>query len=136
MWLLRYEQRPWTLNAERTWHHHKRAKFVKEWRDAFCELAQTIQIPKLETFSVVATPYLEGRGRIQDVAGCIPAVKAAIDGLVDAGIVPDDGPKYLLSMSFRAPVVKQGNALELVVFPGDVHAAIGRLPGVGSSMDH
>ena len=42
-------------------------------------------------------------GRLQDVAACNPAVKAGIDGLVDAGIIVDDSPEYLKSIKFFAP---------------------------------
>jgi hypothetical protein len=52
---------------------------------------------------------------LQDVAACNPAVKAAIDGLVDAGIVPDDSPAYLRSVEFLAPM-KGRDALTLYVY--------------------
>ena len=45
-WTLFYDVRPdFTLNKERGVHHMKRAKIVKEWRDAYCELAQNEMIP-------------------------------------------------------------------------------------------
>lgn len=102
-WTLWYPSRPFTTNTERTWHHHQRAKIVKEWREAFWALAKEAKIPRLTKFGVVVTPVLSGRGRTQDVAGCHPAAKAAIDGLVDAGIVPDDSPTYLRWILFQAP---------------------------------
>lgn len=39
-------------------------------------------------------------GRRQDVGACAPAVKAVIDGLVDAGWIADDGPKWVRSVTY------------------------------------
>ncbi len=59
---------------------------------------------------------LSGRQRSQqDVGACFPAAKAAIDGLVGAGVIPDDTPDHVITLTFRAPVVGQGDGLELVV---------------------
>lgn len=108
-WILFYGERPWTLNAERTWHHHKRAKYVKEWRDAFCEEATKLNIPKLDIISIEAMPILPTR-RLQDCANCFPAVKAAIDGLVDAEVIEDDNPNFISSIKFYSPEYVKGVA--------------------------
>lgn len=105
-WTLRYNERPWTTNAERTWHHMKRAEIVKTWRNAYFYLTKEAGIPKLDCIDVEATPYLNGPGRNQDVAACNPAVKAALDGMVDAGVLPDDSPTYVRSIKFNRPVLK------------------------------
>lgn len=108
-WILFYGERPWTLNAERTWHYHKRAKIVKEWRDAFCEEASRLGIPVLDRVSVEALPILPTR-RLQDPANCFPAVKAAIDGLVDAKVIEDDNPNFIDSIKFYSPSYVKGVA--------------------------
>lgn len=113
-WTLTYPSRPWTLNTERTWHHHKRAKFVKEWREAFCLLAIAQRVPSVTAIEVVATPLLSGRGRTQDVGACFPAVKAAVDGLVDAGVIPEDNPTYVKMLAFCSPE-KGENSLRLLI---------------------
>lgn len=79
-----------------------RAKRVKEWRGAFYWLAKNAGIPQLEWMKVIAEPWQRG-GVLQDVAACNPAVKAAIDGLVDAGVIPDDKPEFLHSVEFLQP---------------------------------
>lgn len=118
-WELFYPVRPWTLNTERTWHHHKRATFVKEWREAFWLLAKEAKVPHMERIAVVVTPFLDGRGRTQDVGGCFPAAKAAIDGLVDAGVIDEDDPKHVRMLAFRAPVRATPAGLRLVVMEAD-----------------
>ena len=40
---------------------------------------------------------------MQDVAACVPAVKAAIDGLVDAKVLIDDAPQHLKAIVFKQP---------------------------------
>lgn len=112
---LRFDERPWTSNTERRWHHHQRAEAVRRWRAAFALLAREARLGHLDAVHVTVTPFLATRRGMQDVAGCFPATKAAIDGLVDAGVLADDGPDQLLSLTFRAPVVGEGDALELVV---------------------
>jgi hypothetical protein len=99
---LKYEARPWTLNEERAGHRYQRASRTKKWRRVFCDLAKSAATPCLTNCTVTATPY-QLRGRMQDVAACVPAVKAAIDGLVDAGVLVDDSPKYLHAIVFNQP---------------------------------
>lgn len=113
-WEIEFNQRPWTTNKERTEHHMTRAKRVKEWREAFAWLAKAQRIPHLESARITAKPWQKG-GVLQDVAACNPAVKAAIDGLVDAGVLTDDSPKYLTSIEFYAPE-KGKDALTLMVY--------------------
>lgn len=112
-WTLRYEERPWSLNQERSWHYHQRAKIVKQWREAYCALALDAGIPHLNGITVVATPIL--RGRIQDIGNCFPAAKAAVDGLIDAGVLTDDTPEYFHLLSFRHPVKSKTDALDLFI---------------------
>ena len=116
---LTHEERPdFTLNKERTVHHMKRAKIVKEWRAAFCDLAQEAMLPRLEAIEVVAQPHVLNARYRQDVAACFPVVKAAIDGLVDAGVLIDDNAKVVLKLTFLAPKFGR-DALELTVIPVD-----------------
>lgn len=114
-WRLRFDERPWTSNTERRWHHHQRADAVRRWRAAFALLAREARMPSIEAVEVTVTPFLANRRGLQDVAGCYPAAKAAIDGLVDAGVLVDDTPERLRSLTFLAPIIGQGDALELVV---------------------
>jgi crossover junction endodeoxyribonuclease RusA len=112
LYRLEFSKRPWTTNAERNGNHWERARLVKEWRTAFHVLAMEAKIPPLKWMAVTAEPFTTGRGRYQDVAACNPAVKAAIDGIVDAGVLPDDSAKYLTSLTFITPKHEK-NALVL-----------------------
>lgn len=63
--------------------------------------------------SVTVEPHQKG-GRLQDVGACHPSVKAAIDGIVDAGILPDDSSQYLRSLIYLPPV-NDKNSLVLYI---------------------
>ena len=99
---LELEARPWTTNAERAGNRWASAELVKTWRTAFELLAKSERIPAMAWISVTAEPHQKG-GRLQDVGACNPAVKAAIDGIVDAGVLPDDSPQYMKSLIFLPP---------------------------------
>ena len=110
---LEFTQRPWTTNGERASNRWARAEMVKEWRQAFHLLAKSSAIPPLSWMSVTVEPHQKG-GRLQDVGACNPAAKAAIDGIVDAGVLPDDSPKYMKSLIFLPPH-NDRNALVLYI---------------------
>jgi crossover junction endodeoxyribonuclease RusA len=110
---LEFNQRPWTTNAERAGNRWERAKLTKEWRSAFHLLAKSNEIPEMSWISVTVEPHQKG-GRSQDVGACNPAVKAAIDGLVDAGILPDDSPEFVRSLVFLPPQ-KDKNSLVIYI---------------------
>lgn len=112
-WVLEYNTRPWTTNAERRMTKWERAALTKDWRGAFYWLAKAKRIPSLASVTIDAIP-LQARGPLQDTAACNPAVKAAIDGLVDAGVIPDDSGRHVLSITFH-PADKDHDALLLVI---------------------
>jgi hypothetical protein len=60
------------------------------------------------------------RHPVADTGACYPAVKAAIDGLVDAGVLPGDTGTHVPSITFLAPIrvgKDQQESLTLVVEP-------------------
>jgi|TARA_B100001250_G_C19817272_1_gene799343 hypothetical protein len=114
-WILEDNELPWTANAERSWHYHKRATKVRETREKWAWIAKASKVPKLKRISIIATPLKSSRRAMPDVAACYPAVKAAIDGLVDAEIVADDDPFHVIRITFNAPKVCSENGLRLEI---------------------
>ena len=113
MFHLTYEKRPLTTNAERSGNRWGRASHVKEWREAYAWLARRQRIPRMEWINVTAQPF-QKRGRLQDTAACNPSVKAAIDGLVDAGVVPDDTGDFVREIRFL-PCKRGDDSLTLII---------------------
>ena len=107
--------RPWTTNAERTWHYRKRAKVVKDTRERWVILTRQAAVPRLEKIRVDVVPLAKDRRWRPDVGACYPAVKAAIDGMVDAGVIVDDNPEHLSSITFHSVQVCGRDGLRLVV---------------------
>lgn len=118
---LRYDERPWTANAARSAAHWSTvARKTAKWRAAWRAIGIANGVQDVGPCIITVTPYLrDGRGK-QDVAGCFPAAKAAIDGLCDVGAWPDDDPAYVTELRFRPPVRGQGDGLELRIEPVDV----------------
>ena len=104
-WQLTYHARPWSLNVERQGNRWKRAEMIREWREAFRVLALDEHIPPLTTLQVHAHPFYRTARSLPDTAACVGSVKAAIDGLVDAGVIEEDGPDIVRTVTFHAPVV-------------------------------
>lgn len=96
-----YERRPWSVNEQVRWHWSRRASTVNEWRMAFGLLARQSRIPRLQGITVAARTQTSGR--LYDAGNDYYAVKAAVDGLVDAGVIPNDTPRYLHSLTLHAP---------------------------------
>lgn len=110
---LEYPARPWTTNAERRGNRYQRAALTKEWREAFYLLAKQRQIPSMWKIAITAEPW-QARGVLADTAACNPAVKAAIDGLVDAGVIPDDSSEYIARITFL-PTQRGRDALIITI---------------------
>lgn len=121
-WQLEYRARPFTVNYiyGRVSRHQQRNDLVQEWRDAFRLLALEQKIPQLDAIQVFAWPLLRDR-RVQDVGACYLAVKAAIDGLEDAGVILDDDPRYVRLIAMGPPVMQAPyDALRMVITETDV----------------
>lgn len=95
----------WTANKERTMHYYTKAKKVKEWRTATCVAAKARKIPKMKAIEARFIPHKRNRQGMADVGGHFPVAKAMIDGLVDAGILIEDGPDTVRRLIFEAPVI-------------------------------
>ena len=115
---LRIPGRPMTLNNERKLNRFARAAHVKEVRELVSVLAMVEwgNRPPVVKVLISAVPMLKHK-RKQDTGGCFPAVKAAIDGLVDAGVLIEDGPDVVKCLVMEAPLLGEpADALELSVW--------------------
>lgn len=118
-WVLEFGKKPLNTNAERRGNRFQRADHVKEWRAAFYWLCKQQQIPRMAWLDVTAQPF-QSRGRLADTAACNPSVKAAIDGIVDAGVVPDDTGDFVRRITFL-PTQRGADKL-IVTIEGEMYA--------------
>jgi crossover junction endodeoxyribonuclease RusA len=110
-----FNSKPILTNQERKGSRWDRAANTKKWREAFCILARNQKIPKMLWIEVLVQPT-QSKGVLQDVGACMPSAKAAIDGIVDAGVLPDDSSEYVRSIKFLKPL--RGSDSLSVTFTG------------------
>lgn len=99
---------PWTkppLTANQRMHWAKRAKLTREVRSTAAILARRHKAPTTD-YLVVTLHYQPRDRRRRDSLNLYPIVKACVDGLVDAGLVPDDDTTYV---STPEPIIHPPN---------------------------
>jgi crossover junction endodeoxyribonuclease RusA len=115
-WTIEHLERPLTMNKYRTLHYHPRADYDARIRGEIAWLAKSARMPRnLDGILVTAHPIVRRGTTLPDVGACFPTVKAAIDGLVDIGVIPDDKPDHLRGLVFVAPTRGDHDALVLIV---------------------
>lgn len=88
------------LNANDRVHWAKKARITRQLRDTACWLARHQKIPTLRCARIIAE-YRPPDRRRRDPANWSPSAKAAVDGLVDAGVLPDDDARHLVGPDMR-----------------------------------
>jgi crossover junction endodeoxyribonuclease RusA len=98
-----YPSPPITANQRHHWR--KKAALTKQVRAATYLLAKNAQVPAMGRCEVRLAWYVATKHR-RDADNVVPTLKAMCDGLVDAGIVPDDTPAEMVK--FMPEVVYLG----------------------------
>ena len=101
---------PLTTNRERTLNRYERAKIVKEWRTAAWVWAIHHHVPAFE-WATIEVEIHQARGVLADIGSHWPTVKAVVDGLVDAKVLPNDTPKHLRGYAQHPPQRAKANAV-------------------------
>jgi hypothetical protein len=81
----------------------KQYRITKPIKDAAIVLARAAKIPHLNRVTIVAEfrPPTGRRRVVREVHNLGPSAKAAIDGLVKAGVLTDDSDRYVADVSFK-----------------------------------
>lgn len=95
----------WSVN-ERI-HHMTRAKRVKTARDDTATLTRNVMrtdklAPLTEPVHAEFLPF-QNPGVMADTANHLFPCKAVLDGIVEAGLLVDDNPQWVLSQRFWPP---------------------------------
>ena len=88
------EQRPLTLNGQRR-NPYVHARAVKHLRRLTWALACNARIPRLGRVQV-ELHYAPRDKRRRDPMNLVATLKPCEDGVVDAGVIPDDTPEFSL----------------------------------------
>lgn len=100
------------MNLNDRMHWRTRHRITKETREMAATLARSAKVPKLETAHIVVVLHPHDKRR-RDPHNWAPSAKAAIDGITDAGVLPDDDSKHLLSLRFEIGDPVKHNQLAL-----------------------
>lgn len=114
--------RPPTTNKHRTLHHHQRARVDAEWREAGAMAARIAMVPKLGSVRVTCWGRYPDRRALPDPDGVAPALKAVLDGIVEAGVLVDDRFPFVQAVTYEAPRVVKGEPAGLVVELAEVES--------------
>lgn len=82
------------LSANDRRHWRSRAQITRQWRKAAWAYAVQAKTPALTSAGFVIT-FTHPTLRRRDASNLHPTVKAIIDGLVDAGVLPDDDDAHV-----------------------------------------
>jgi len=110
------------LNANQRLHWAERNKRTQHWRELAAWQAKAAKVPHWQRAHILAE-FSFGNNIRRDVGNLNPTIKAAVDGLVDAGLLPDDDDKHLEGPDLRR-VERSGLALVRLVVT-DLGAALG-----------
>lgn len=105
--------RPLTINRVASMHRQAWAKHTAQSRGDWALVATAMRVPHIERCTIIATPLHANHASPQDIAACAPEVKAAIDGLRDAGVLDDDTADIVTRITFEPPRICGHNGLEL-----------------------
>ena len=115
---LPYEKPPLTANDRPHWS--RRHRLTRMMRSDAHTLAKAAKLPTDCQRVTVGLHYRPKTNRRRDPSNLMPVQKAALDGLVDYGLVPDDCPPYVTELMPQVhPAVKgEPGALWLTVLIG------------------
>lgn len=98
---------PWVrppLSANQRLHWGTCARLARDIRTTTAWLARAAQIPAAAHLGVTLV-WAPGDRRRRDVDNLVPTLKPCCDGLVDAGVVADDTPRW---MTKHMPLILDG----------------------------
>ena len=108
--------RPLWLNANDRTHWRRRHHLTRIWRTKTYTHARNAGIPRLDRAHITATVHRARGGRF-DPSNWADTAKAAVDGLVDAGVFDDDDHTRVTGPDMRAGDPRPEPCLVLTITP-------------------
>jgi len=106
----------WLRSNDRR-HFHAAAAITKKWRETTAWRARQARLPHIDAPVHITAVIHRADRRKADAPNSWPSVKAAIDGLVDAGVLTDDDDAHVLSTTFQPGEIVHGSQLTLIIRP-------------------
>lgn len=89
------------LNLNQRMHWAKKAQLTKHWRRLALVNAMAADLPRNLDRVHITAHVTKPTNRAYDVHNLLPTLKAAVDGLVDYGLIPDDTNAHLVGPDLR-----------------------------------
>jgi len=122
VWLER-DKMPLTLNVGRKAGVWGPRRELADWRAwAHRKAIDDGYPPLLGRVTVTVTHLRKTRASLPDLGAPMWALKGALDGIVDASVLPDDGPSIVTRLTFEVPEVVGYHGLRIVIREIEQHA--------------
>lgn len=105
--------RPHTSNLERKLNHFALSKIHASWKAAGTQAARISRLRDLPPCIVSFQGRYPG-GTLPDTGAIAPTGKCIIDGLVDAGVWPDDKAEWVTEERYLPPIKAPGQPAVIV----------------------
>ena len=109
---------PW-INANARDHWTKKGRLTRSWRSASAAWAKHQKLRPVTQPVVIVATVVKTNSRRFDVENLAPTVKAAIDGLRDSGVLPEDDTRWVTEVRLRAGDPERAASLSLLITPAD-----------------
>ncbi len=111
--MLPYRRPPLRPNDRKHWA--EKSRLTREMRTTATRSAKAAKVPPLGKSAVFVT-WFPPDARRRDANSLALLAKASIDGLVDAGIWPDDDPANVASETYRiGPIARRNPHIEITI---------------------
>lgn len=89
------------INLNSRMHWAPKAEMTRAWRTAAHVAASKAKLPKGLQRVHIVVHIIKPTSREYDAHNLLPTMKAAVDGLVDYGLIPDDTNNHLIGPDMR-----------------------------------
>lgn len=96
------------------------AREIRDWRSWAKMMAESVHEPTGFKFTgplAVEVVHLRKTAGLADLGAPFFCSKAVIDGVADAGVIPEDGPKIVTRLSFLPPIITGWHGLMVMFTP-------------------
>ena len=90
------------VSANQRLHWAVKARRVKTLRQWAAWETRRLEVPTIERVAISVWVHPGARTRRLDASNYAPTVKALVDGVVDAGALPDDSGKHVIAETYKA----------------------------------
>lgn len=123
------------ITSNQRLNRYVQAERVKALRNTGFAMARAAKVPPMERAHIFYVLHPDTKSRRRDPGNWSPSAKALVDGIVSAGVLPDDNHEHLLGPDPRIGAPVPGSQLVLYItdldsIPAD-HLALLNPPGNG-----